>query len=86
MIKISMYSAYGRAFHGAGSRSFGNSNTRNVIIFSVDNSSSSHINNRKNGFIVLGEGPTDDTNDSVDAAERKFSITFTKAKIKYWLT
>ena len=30
----------------------------NVIIFGVDNSSSSHSDNRKNIFLTLGEGPT----------------------------
>ena len=33
--------------------------------------------------LVLGEGPTDDINRSVDAAEQKFSINFTQAKAKY---
>ena len=31
----------------------------NFIVFGVYNSSSSHTDNRKNDFLVLGEGPTD---------------------------
>ena len=38
--------------------SFGNDYTRNVIIFGVDNSSSSHADNLKNNFLILGEGDT----------------------------
>ena len=36
---------------------------RNVF-FGVDNSLSSHTDNWKNNFLVLGEGPTDGVNDS----------------------
>ena len=42
---------------------------RNVVIFGVDNSSSSHTDNKKN-FLVLGDGPTDGTNVSNGAAEK----------------
>ena len=58
---------------------FSNDFVRNVIIFGVDNSSLSHTNNRKYNFLVLGEGPTDGINDRTGAAERKFSINFSKA-------
>ena len=34
----------------------------NVIIFCVDNSSSSHSNNRNNNFLVPKKGPTHDIN------------------------
>ena len=52
--------------------SFDNDTTRNVIIFDVDNSSSSHGHNRRNNFLVLGFG----------SPEGKFSINFTKANTK----
>ena len=42
--------------------------SRNVKIFGVDNSSLSHADNRKNKFLVLVEGATDDINDSIGAA------------------
>ena len=50
-----MYSDYGITFDSGGSWSFNNDITKNVIIFGVDNSSSSHCGNRKNNFLVLGE-------------------------------
>ena len=34
---------------------FCNDFARNVIIFGIDNSSSSHADNQKNNFLVLGE-------------------------------
>ena len=42
---------------------------KNVVIFSIDNSSSIH--NLKNSFLVLGEEPTDDINDIVATGEQK---------------
>ena len=72
-----MYSGYGIAFDGAGSWKFGNDFAWIVVIFGVDNSSASHNDNRKNNFLVLGDGPTNDINGSGDAAEQKFSINFT---------
>ena len=53
-----VYSVYGKTFNSPGSWSFDNGTARNVIIYSVDNSSSSHADNRKNNFLVLDEGPT----------------------------
>ena len=41
---------------------------------------------RKNKLLFLDEGATDDINDSVGIAEKKFSITFSKAKAKFWLS
>ena len=55
-----VYSGYGVAFDGAVSWSFDNDFPRNVIIFGVDNSSSSHTDNHKNNFLILGEDPTSD--------------------------
>ena len=43
-----VYSGYRIAFEGAGSWSFDNDFDRNVIIFGVDNISSSYSDNRKN--------------------------------------
>ena len=40
-----VYSGYGIAFDGKGFLSFGNDDARNVVIFGVDTSSSSHIDN-----------------------------------------
>ena len=50
------------------------------LIFSVGNSSSSHTDNRKNNFLVLGEGPTDDINGSVDVQNKSLVLTLVKKK------
>ena len=46
-----MFCGYGVAFDGKGSWSFNDDFARNVIIFGVDNGSSSHTDNLKNDFI-----------------------------------
>ena len=81
-----VYSGYLIEFDGLGSWSFGKDFSRNVIIFGVDNSLSSHTNNRVNNALVLDEGPTYDINSSVSEAEKKFSINFSKAKTKFGLS
>ena len=73
-----VYSGYGITFDSAGSWSFDNDSARNVIIFGVDNNSSSHAENRKNKFLVLGEGPTLGINGSFGSPKKKFSINFSK--------
>ena len=73
------------AFDGEGSWSFGNGFARNVVIFGVDNSSSSHTDNQKNNFLVLREGPTQGINDSTGSAEKSISINFNKANTKFCL-
>ena len=65
------YNGQGIAFDGQGMQSFGNYFIRNVINFGVDNTSSSRTDNQKINFLELGEGSTDDINDSVDIAEKK---------------
>ena len=77
------YIGYEIAFDVEGLWSFGNDFAMNVVTFSVD-SSSSHADNRKNNFFVLGEGPADDIVGSVGAAEKKFGINFSKAKTKFY--
>ena len=81
-------SDYGIAFDGwSGSEwSFGNDYPRNVIVFGVDNSSSSHNDNLKNNFLIFGEGDTFGINGSFGAPEKKFSINFSKANKKFCLS
>ena len=74
-----VYSGYRIAFDGKGELSFGNDYARNVIIFGVDNSSSSHADNVKNNLLILGEGDTFGINGIFGAPEKKFSINFSKA-------
>ena len=81
-----MYSGYEITFDSAGSRNFNNDTDRNVIIFGVDNSSSSHAGNLKNNLLVLGEGDTFGINGSFGAPEKKLSIHFSKANTKFCLS
>ena len=67
-----VYSGYRIGFDGKGSWSFGNDFARNVVIFGVDNSSSSHTDHFKNDFLILGKGDTFGINRSFGALERKF--------------
>ena len=57
----------------------------NVVIFGVDNSSSSHTYNRRNKFLVLGEGPNYGINGSFWSPMKHFSINFSKENIKVCL-
>ena len=52
-----MFSGYGIAFDAEGELSFGNYLAKNVIVFRVHNSLSSHTDNLKNDFLISGEGP-----------------------------
>ena len=81
-----MYSGYGIIFDCAGSWSFDNDFARNVIIFGVDNSSSSHADNCKNNFIISSEGPTYGINGSFDHQKKKFNINFTKRNTEFCLS
>ena len=73
-------------FGGAGSWSFDNDTARKVLIFGVDNRSSSYVENRKNNFLVLGEGPTFRINGSFGSPEKNVSINFSKANTKLCLS
>ena len=59
-----VYHGCGITFDNAGSFSFDNDLARNIITFGVDNSLSSHSNNRKNNLLILCEGPTYGINES----------------------
>ena len=61
-----------------GSWSFDNDFARNDVIFGVYNSLSFHTDNRKNNFLVLGEGATDGINDSTGAVEKNLVLTLVK--------
>ena len=80
-----MHSDYGTTFDGKDECSFGNDNARNVVIFNVDNSSSSHADNGKNNFLVLDKWDTFGINGSFGVLERKFSINFRKTKFCFSL-
>ena len=65
----------GIAFDGKRYCRFNNDTARNVTLFGVDKSSSSHIDNPKNNCLVLGEGPTEGINGSAGRAEKKLVLT-----------
>ena len=81
-----VYSSYGIRFDSVGCWSFVNDFVKNVVNFGFDNSLSSHADNRKNIFLVLGGGPTYGINGTFGSAEKKFSINFSKANKKFGLS
>ena len=60
---------------------FYNDLAKNTVIFGIDDFSSSHSDNCKNKFLMIGEGPAYGINGSFGLPKRKFSTNFTKAKI-----
>ena len=48
--------------------------------FGVENTSSRNYQNIENKFLVIGEEPTNDINDSIGETEKRLSINFTKLK------
>ena len=72
------YNIWEISFHRKCSWSFGNEFARNIIIFGADNSSSSHTNNWKNSFLVIGEWLADGITDSTGAAEKSLILTLVK--------
>ena len=77
------YSGYGIGFDRHGSFSFpGTGLGRNVIIFGVDMSSSTKIDNRKKDILILGKGRTQDLEHTL-SAEKVYSINFTEKNKKF---
>ena len=81
-----MYDGYEIAFDGKVSCSFNGHFTRNIIIFGVDNSSSSHTDNLKNYFLILCERDTSVITGSFGVPEKEIIININKAKTKFWLS
>ena len=75
-----MFSGCGAAFDGAGSWSFGDDSAGNLVIFGVDNNSSSYTDNCKNSFLMLGEGPPYHINCSFSAAEKRLGFILVKRR------
>ena len=66
-----MHSGYGIAFNWKILWSFNDDFARNVIIFAIDDSSSSNTDNLKHDFLILGEEDTFGINGSFGAQEKK---------------
>ena len=77
-----LYSGYRIAFEW----NFGNDYARNITIFGVDTSLSSHADNLENNFLVPGEGDTFGINGSFGAPEKKKNNNFSKANAKFCLS
>ena len=76
------YSGYGIGLDRKGFFSHPSGGTgRNVIIFGVDMSSSTKIDNRKKDILILGKGPTQGLKHTL-SAEKIYSINFTEKKQK----
>ena len=80
------YSGYGIGFDRHGSFPFpGTGLGRNVIIFGVDMSSPTKIDNRKKYILILGKGPTQGL-EHVLSAEKIYSIDFTEHNKNFCLS
>ena len=55
---------------------------KNFAIFGIDNSSSVHIDNKKEFKLALGEGPTHSLDDATITTEAKYSINFWRLQKK----
>ena len=58
---------------------------KNVIIFRVETSSTTRIDNRKKDILILGKGPTQGLKPTL-SAEKMYSIDFTKENTKFCLS
>ena len=81
-----VYGGYGITFDSAGSWSFDNDFARNVIIFGVNNSSSSHSDNCTSNFSILLKGATYGINGNFGSPEKKFNISCIKLNTKLCLS
>ena len=84
-IDLYKYSGYGIRFDRKGLFKIGDEVGRNVIIFWVEMSSSSHINNKKKYILILGKGSTQGL-ESTLTAEILYSISFTKHNTNFCLS
>ena len=84
-IDLYKYSRYGIGSDRKGYFSIGDEISRNVIVFGVDISSSSHINNKKKDILILGKGPMQRLKHTL-AAEKLYSIHFIKQNTKFCLS
>ena len=76
------YSGYGIGFDRRSSFSFPDDGFgQSVLIFGADVSSSAHIDNKKKEILVLGKGPTNGLEHTLNA-ERIYSINFTGTRKK----
>ena len=82
------YCGYAIGFDARGffSFSYGNELVKNIIIFGVDNSSSAHVNKRKNNILIAGKDPTQVSDYTKLTAEYEISINFNDQKNNFFLS
>ena len=81
-----VYSSIEIAFDGNVKSYFANGSAGKVLLFGVNNGSSSSTINYKNGCLVLDEGDTFGIFGGFSETEKKFSINFSNAKISFCLS
>ena len=74
------YFGYGIGFNRHGSFSFGNGVGKNVMMFGVDMSLLTKIDNRKKDTLILGKGQTQGVEHTL-SAEELYSFNFTEKKL-----
>ena len=79
------YSGYGIGFDRETFFSIGNETGKNVIVFGVDMSLSTKIDNRKKDILILGKGPKQGLEHTL-SEEKLDSINFTKKNTKFCLS
>ena len=80
------YPGYGTGFDRGLSLSFpGGGFGQNILIFGADMGSSAHIDNKKKDILVLGKGPTQRLEHTLNA-EKMYSINFTEKNKKFCLS
>ena len=84
-VDLYTYSGYGIGFDRKGFYSIGDEVGRNVIIFGVDMSSFTHIDNKKKYILILGKSPTQGLEHRL-TTEKLYSIDFTKENTKFCLS
>ena len=53
---------------------------KNITIFGADMSSSVHIDNKNKNIFILGEGPTQELDDTTLTTEAKYPINLTQSR------
>ena len=81
------YSGYGIGFDGRRFYSHPSGATgRNVIIFGVDMNSSLYVDNKGENILIVEKSPTQGLGEHLLAAEKMYSINFTKENTKFCLS
>ena len=80
-----LYSGYGRWFDSHSTFLILDSLSKNFIIFGVDNSSSVHVDNKKEDSLFLGKVPTQGFHGTTKIAEAEYSINIAESGKRFVL-